>query len=207
MNIVKNYNNLQPKQKKRVEVYCKIAFNGLKSNIDEWNSNKDCKDHVRAITHSFYNTVHSLSIPSGLISENAVKKKNEEPEWALTKDHCYSPQFVGRMIMDNADLYFSNYELYRQLFLTACTTIIITPEENRALSFLTSNRNNEFVIKAHTDVKYKRENIKLLKKESGPKWYTKPMDSVDNYIQTPVELLEYETQFLVEDEKSYGITE
>ena len=202
-----NFSKLQPDQKERVETYGRIAFNALKANVGEWFANRNCKNTVRATTHSFYNTVHSLSIPSGLISVNAVKKKNKEPEWALTKDHCYSPQFVGRMIMDNSDLYFSNYELYRQLFLTACTTIIITPEENRALSFLTSNRNNEFVIKAHTDVKYKKQNIQLLRRALGPKWYTKPMDSVDNYIETPVELLEYETQFLVEEENSYGTIE
>jgi len=192
-----NFSKLQPKQKYRVETYCKIAFNGLKANVDEWFTNRNCKDTVRAITHSFYNTVHSLSVPSGLVSVEAVKKKREEPEWALCKDHCYSPQFIGRMIMDNSDKYLNDYELYRKLFITACTTIIVTPEENRSLSFLTSNRNNDFKIYAHTDKKYQHLNIELVEKSQGLKWYMKDMKPASNYIETPQELIEYETQFLI----------
>ena len=94
-----NFSKLQPKQKYRVETYCRIAFNSLKANVDEWFMHRNCKDTVRAITHSFYNTVHSLSVPSGLISVEAVQKKQQEPEWALCKDHCYSPQFIGRMMI------------------------------------------------------------------------------------------------------------
>ena len=192
-----NFSKLQPKQKYRVETYCRIAFNALKANVDEWFSKRNCKDTTRAITHSFYNTVHSLSIPSGLISVQAVEKKRQEPEWALCKDHCYSPQFVGRMIMDNSDKYLNDYDLYRELFIMACTTIIVTPEENRSLSFLTSNRNNEFKIYAHTDQKYQHLNIQLLEKAEGLKWYNKDMKPASNYIETPTELIEYETQFLI----------
>jgi hypothetical protein len=192
-----NFSKLQPKQKYRVETYCRIAFNGLKANVDEWFTNRNCKDTVRAITHSFYNTVHSLSVPSGLISVKAVEKKKQEPEWALCKDHCYSPQFIGRMIMDNSDKYLNDYDLYRELFIMACTTIIVTPEENRSLSFLTSNRDNDFKIYAHTDKKYQHLNIHLLEKTNGSKWYMKDMKPASNYIETPKELIEYETQFLV----------
>jgi hypothetical protein len=192
-----NFSKLQSKQKYRVETYCRIAFNSLKANVDEWFINRNCKDTVRAITHSFYNTVHSLSVPSGLISVEAVKKKKLEPEWALCKDHCYSPQFIGRMIMDNSDKYLNDYDLYRKLFVMACTTIIVIPEENRSLSFLTSNRNNEFKIYAHTDKKYQHLNIKLLEKANGSEWYVKDMKPASNYIETPKELIEYETQFLV----------
>lgn len=78
-----NFSKLQSKQKYRVEKYCKIAFNCLKANVDEWFTNRNCKDTVRAITHSFYNTVHSLSVPSGLISVEAVKKKEKNPN-----GHC-----------------------------------------------------------------------------------------------------------------------
>ena len=192
-----NFSKLQAKQKYRVETYCRIAFNSLKANVDEWFMRRNCKDTVRAITHSFYNTVHSLSVPSGLISVEAVEKKKQEPEWALCKDHCYSPQFIGRMIMDNSDKYLNNYDLYRKLFIMACTTIIVTPEENRSLSFLTSNRDNDFKIYAHTDRKYQHLNIQLLEKAQGAKWYMKHMKSSSNYIETPKELIEYETQFLV----------
>ena len=47
------------------------------------------------------------------------------------------------MIMDNSDKYLNDYDLYKKLFIMACTTIIITPEQNRSLSFLTSNRDND----------------------------------------------------------------
>jgi hypothetical protein len=192
-----NFQKLQSKQKHRVETYCKIAFNHLKADVDEWFAYRNCKDTVRAVTHSFYNTVHSLSIPSGLISIEAVEKKKLEPEWALCKDHCYSPQFIGRMIMDNSDKYLNDYDLYKKMFIMACTTIIITPEQNRSLSFLTSNRDNDFKIYAHTDKKYQHLNIQLVKKMDGTRWYEKDAQPASNYIETPKELLEYETQFLV----------
>mgnify|MGYP000154871646 CR=1 FL=1 len=192
-----NFSKLKPDQKERVETYGRIAFNALKANVGEWFANRNCKNTVRATTHSFYNTVHSLSIPSGLISVEAVEKKKREPEWALCKDHCYSPQFVGRMIMDNSDKYLNNYNLYRELFIMACTTIIVTPEENRRLSLLTSNRNNDFKIYSHTDQKYRHLNIQLLEKAEGLKWYNKDMKPASNYIETPSELIEYETQFLI----------
>lgn len=192
-----NYQKLQSKQKYRVETYCRIAFNNLKANVHEWFIHRRCKDSVRAITHSFYNTVHSLSVPSGLISIEAVEKKKIDHSWALCKDHCYSPQFIGRMIMDNSDKYLNDYDLYRKLFIMSCTTIIITPEQNRSLSFLTSNRDNDFKIYEHTDKKYQHLNIQLVEKMNGNKWYEKDMKPVSNYIETPKELLEYETQFLV----------
>lgn len=192
-----NFQKLQSKQKYRVETYCRIAFNNLKANVHEWFDYRGCKDTVRVVTHAFYNTVHSLSVPSGLISVEAVEKKKIEPEWSLCKDHCYSPQFIGRMIMDNSDKYLNDYDLYRKLFIMACTTIIVTPEQNRSLSFLTSNKGNDFKIYAHTDKKYQHLNIQLVEKMNGTKWYEKDMKPANNYIETPKELLEYETQFLV----------
>ena len=192
-----NFSKLQSKQKERIEEYCDYQFVTMKANVKRWFAKRNNKDRVRSITHGFYNTVHSLSVPSGLISFEAVNKKRQEPEWALCKDHCYSPQFIGRMIMDNSDKYLNDYDLYRQLFIMACTTIIVTPEENRSLSFLTSNRDNDFKIYAHTDKKYQHLNIQLLEKAEGTKWYMKDMKPASNYIDVPKELLEYETQFLV----------
>jgi hypothetical protein len=169
----------------------------MKANVERWFAKRNDKDRVRSITHGFYNTVHSLSVPSGLISVEAVNKKKQEPEWALCKDHCYSPQFIGRMIMDNSDKYLNDYNLYRKLFIMTCTTIIVTPEENRRLSLLTCNRNNDFKIYAHTDKKYEHLNIQLVEKAEGVKWYMKDMKPSSNYIETPNEILEYEKQFLV----------
>jgi hypothetical protein len=79
----------------------------------------------------------------------------------------------------------------------SCTTIIITPEQNRSLSLLTCNRDNDFKIYAHTNEKYQHLNIQLVKKMNGARWYEKNVQPESNYIETPKELLEYETQFLV----------
>jgi hypothetical protein len=192
-----DFSKLQTKQKERIEEYCNYQFVTMKANVERWFAKRNDKDRVRSITHGFYNTVHSLSVPSGLISVEAVNKKKQEPEWALCKDHCYSPQFIGRMIMDNSDKYLNDYNLYRKLFIMTCTTIIVTPEENRRLSLLTCNRNNDFKIYAHTDKKYEHLNIQLVEKAEGVKWYMKDMKPSSNYIETPNEILEYEKQFLV----------
>ena len=80
-----NFSKLQPKQKYRVETYCRIAFNSLKANVNEWFTSRNCKDTVRAITHSFYNTVHSLSVPSGLISVKADKRNNKNQNGLFVK--------------------------------------------------------------------------------------------------------------------------
>ena len=79
----------------------------------------------------------------------------------------------------------------------SCKTIIVTPEEKRSISLWTAKRNNEFKIYAHTDQKYEHLNIQLLEKAEGSKWYNKDMKPASNYIETPTELIEYETQFLI----------
>ena len=56
---------------------------------------------------------------------------------------------------------------------------------------------NDFKIYAHTDKKYQHLNIELLEKVEGLRWYMKDMKPASNYIETPKELIEYETQFLL----------
>ena len=198
----------------KINVYARYAYKCLRANLDDWIEFRNCPDTQRSITHGFYNSVHSLTIPSGLISRKALDKKLETIEegikWEPCKDHCYSPQFVSRMILDNADLYLShpwsstdeilpNQQKFIEIFLTCCTTIQVTPEENQELSNLTkNNRGKEYSIKIPTDKKYQHLNIELLKRHEGNGWYNKPTDPVSNYIQTPQELLDYEKQFLTE---------
>lgn len=182
----------------RIEIYCQIAFNCLKANLYLWKLYPNDKDVLRGVTRPYYDLVHSLSIPSGFITIKALEEKRNDSKWILCKDHCYSPQFIARMIMDNPEIYLEDYEKFKKLFYIACTTIDITPEENRALSLLTSNRGNGYKIYVPTDKKYQHLNIQLVKRNYGPKWSFKPADSVSNYIQTPQELLDYEKQFLVE---------
>ena len=192
-----NFQNLHYKQKYRVETYCRIAFNNLKVNMDEWFIHRGCKDTVRAITHSFYNTVHSLSVPSGLISVEAVEKKKINPQWALCKDHCYSPQFIGRMIMDNPDKYLKNYSNFESIFWDSCKTILVTQEENLSLAALTDNDGDDYKIYVPTNKKYNHLDINLhFRPNKSGRWSeTVPLDT--NIIDTPKDLLEYERQYIV----------
>jgi hypothetical protein len=137
-------------------------------------------------------------MPSGYITENALLEKRSNPKWTICKDHCYSPQFIARMIMDNPDIYLTDYDKFKEIFLIACTTIDITSDENRRLSLLTSNKAGDFKIYVPTDKKYQHLDIRLLRRNYGRNWYNTPTDYVSNYIETPQEILDYEKQFLVE---------
>jgi hypothetical protein len=189
---------MRPTTEYRIETYCLIAYNAMRSNLYLWKSKPNDKDVLRGVTRPYYDLVHSLSIPSGYITVNALQEKQNDSQWILCKDHCYSPQFIGRMIMDHSEIYLEDYERFRQLFYKSCTTIDITPEENRKLSLLTSNQNGYYKILVPTDKKYQHLNIQLVKRNYGRNWYHKPTDPVSNYIETPEELLHYEKQFLIE---------
>jgi hypothetical protein len=182
----------------RLEVYCYRTYLDFKNLevLDFWNKNRTNTDAVRSITRPFYDLVHSLSVPSGFITERALEKKKEDPKWILCRDHCYSPQFIYQMLMDNHEIYVNNYDKYFNIFKTACTTIDILSEQNRSLSLLTSNHKGKYKVYVPTDKKYQYLDIKLVKRNYGRMWYKLPADSVSNYINTPQELLEYEKQFL-----------
>lgn len=183
----------------RLEVYCYRTFLDFKNQevLDLWKNNRKNTDVVRSITRPFYDLVHSLSVPSGFITEKALEKKKQDPKWILCRDHCYSPQFIYQMLMDNHEFYVNDYEKYFNIFKTACTTIDILSEQNRSLSLLTSNHKGKYKVYVPTDKKYQYLGIKLVKRNYGRMWYKLPADSVDNYIHTPKELLDYETKFLV----------
>lgn len=183
----------------RLEVYCYRTFLDFKNLevLDFWRNNRNNTDVVRSVTRPFYDLVHSLSVPSGFITERALEKKRKDPTWVLCRDHCYSPQFIYQMLMDNHEFYISDYTKYFEIFKTACTTIDILSEQNKSLSLLTSNRKGKYKVYVPTDKKYQYLDIKLVKRNYGRMWYKMPADVVDNYISTPKELLEYEKQFLV----------
>ena len=59
---------------------------------------------MRIITRQYYEGVFSCNYgDTGLISEDALNNSSERAD-----DHCFSPQFVGRFIMDNADVYLTD---------------------------------------------------------------------------------------------------
>lgn len=189
---------MKPTTQYRIDTYCLIAFNTLKANLDLWRSKPNDKNVLRGVTRPYYDLVHALSISSGYITHTALKKKREKHKWHVCKDHCYSPQFVARMIMDRAEIYLNDYDKFKKLFYIACTTIEITSEENKKLSLLTSNLNGDFKIRVPTDKKYEHLGIQLVERHEGTGWYHKSADFVSNYIETPQELLNYEKQFLTE---------
>jgi len=174
-------------KKKEWEAYCETAFNSLVANAKNWGK----EGHYRPITRQFYMSVFDCAgvNHTGLISESALHDKSQR-----TNDHCLSPQFIGRMVMDNQEKFLTDYEAFKNLFWLACSTITVTKKENKLLSQLTENNGYTYKVHVPTNLKYNHLGIKLLSKV-GLKWdQSIPLKS--NIINVPEELLEYETQFL-----------
>ena len=112
------------KIKKDWKAYCKTSFNALSANIENWG----IPEFYRPITRIYYINVFDcgLSNFSGLISENALTNKVNGKK--VVHDHCLSPQFIGRMIMDNPDKYLKNYSDFESIFWESCKTIFVTQE-------------------------------------------------------------------------------
>ena len=179
---------------KNWKAYCQTTFNSLVANVDNWGD----PDFFRPITRLFYIGVFDCAQVNhlGLISEQA--KDNPKKR---THDHCLSPQFIGRMIMDNPDKYLSDYDVFENLFWLSCSTITVTKDENKQLSMLTENNGTDYIVHVPTNLKYQHLGIKLYQK-NGPRW----IDAVeydDNIIPAPVDLLEYEKRFLVSNQTSF----
>ena len=172
---------------KNWKAYCETAFNALNSNVDNWGN----PDFFRPITRSFYEQVFSSGYNhTGLISEDAMNNPSKR-----TQDHCFSPQFICRMIMDNSETYLSDYDIFENLFYLAKTTICITKKQNKQLSSLTENDGIDYKVHVPTNLKYKHLGIKLYKKNG--KYWKNAVEYNDNIIPAPSDLLEYEKRFLV----------
>ena len=175
---------------KNWKAYCRTTFDSLRANIDNWGD----PDFFRPITRIFYIGVFDCAQVNhmGLISEAALNNPKER-----THDHCLSPQFIGRMVMDNPETYLEDYETFEWLFWLACSTITVTKDENKRLSLLTDNDGTDYKVYVPTNMKYKHLDIKLYKK-SGSRW----KDAIryyDNEIPAPKDLLEYDRKFLVNE--------
>ena len=169
-------------------VYCRTAFNALRANAELWND----PDYFRPITRIYYDLVFCSGYNhTGLISEAALNDSNER-----TNDHCLSPQFIARMIMDNPDLYLSDYTVFENLFNLARTTVCVTKSENKQLSLLTDNDGVDYKVYVPTNNKYGHLGIKLYEKV-GQQW--KNAVEYDGNVGdlAPQDLLNYEEQFLV----------
>jgi galactose-1-phosphate uridylyltransferase len=101
------------------------------------------------------------------------------------------------MILDNPDIYLSDYEKFKEVYYYSCRTIVVTQEENDALSKLTVNDGNTYKVLVPTNLKYNHLGIKLyMRPDSTNKW--KLAEEIEtNILDVPQELLNYEKDFLV----------
>jgi len=173
---------------KNWKAYCQTTFNSLGANVDNWGN----PDFFRPITRLYYIGVFDCGQVNhlGLISEDAINYPKER-----TFDHCLSPQFIGRMIMDNPDKYLSDYDIFENLFWLSCSTITVTKNENKRLSMLTENDGVDYRVYIPTNLKYRHLRIKLYQK-NGTRW-SDAIECDDNIIPAPSDLLEYEKKFLI----------
>lgn len=196
MNIATSINQIMinmKRTKKNWKAYCETSFNALKSNLDNWGK----PEFYRPITRIYYINVFDcgLSNFTGLVSENALFNKLNGKK--VVHDHCLSPQFIGRMILDNPDKYLRNYSEFEDIFWKSCQTIMVTQDENFALAGLTENNGSDYTVHVPTNNKYNHLGINLFfrPKKNGRWSETVALDT--NLIDTPVDLLEYEKKFLI----------
>lgn len=177
------------------KAYCETTYNSLRSNIHNWKN----PEFVRPITRIYYIGVFDCGTPNptGFISESAYQNKLSGKK--TVHDHYLSPQFICRMILDNPEKYLNNFNVFQSLFWKSCSTIVVTAEENIQLSFLTSNDDSGYQVKVPTNQKYDYLGIKLLQRENGKKLW-KNCHPTSNKPDFPWELLEYESQFLIESQ-------
>jgi len=175
----------------RWTTYSKFAFNALRSNIDLYPDDSNAK---RAAGRIFYDLIFSSgTVKTGLISKEAMKLKKP------CEDHYLSPQFVCRMICESPELYLEDYLIFENLFFQCRRTIMVTSQQNTALSKLTKNNRGNFQVFVPTNLKYEHLGIKLFERQ-GRLWSDSvELDSsvLDHYV--PSDLLEFEKQFLVNE--------
>ena len=138
---------------------------------------------------------------TGFISQTAYNNKLEGKKTVY--DHYLSPQFIGRMILDNPDKYLSDFNVFRDLFWKSCGTVVVTAEENIKLSKLTENNDNYYKVFVPTDKKYEHVGIKLLSRpDKKQKW--KGVDVIESSttdLYFPDDLIDYEKVYLVVGQK------
>ena len=92
----------------REECYIRTCFYALKSLLWMWR-HPMFPHSVRTLPRIFYGMVHSYKsagIPTGLTSD--LYAHNDD----MTDDHKNSPQTVGEFVLDKANLFLNDYELF-----------------------------------------------------------------------------------------------
>lgn len=162
----------------------KSAFIAMSSLLESWKNNDPdlCR---RLPTRIFYEAVGNTK--TGYKSQNATNNPS-----MTTDDHFAMPQWIGRFIMDNGDVYLSDFEKFKKICIFASQTIKVTKEENKKLSLQTPiikeiDGINTFIEISMKD-KYHKAGILLWCDKDG---------YVDEFpIDIPQEILDYEEQFL-----------
>ena len=150
--------------KKNSFSYSEGSYLSLKATMHKWGD----PNWTRFLTRIFYNSMFGAGTnPTGFISESALQNKLNKEK--TCQDHYLSPQFMGRMILDNQEKYLCDLETYTKIFNIACSTVEVTVEENSILRQYTSNKDNDYKVFVPTDQKYERAGIKLCKRPEGKK--------------------------------------
>ena len=119
--------------KKNSYSYCEGSYLSLKATMHKWGD----PNWTRFLTRIFYNSMFGAGTnPTGFISDSALQNKLNKEK--TCQDHYLSPQFMGRMILDNQEKYLSDLETYTNIFNIACSTVEVTVEENSILRQYTS---------------------------------------------------------------------
>ncbi len=183
----------QMKNSNRWQQYCETAFNSLRANVHNWGK----PEFSRPITRIYYIGVFDCGTPNhtGFISEAAYHNKLVGGK--TVHDHYLSPQFVGRMILDNPDTYLQDFDVFRDIFWKSCATVVVTAEENIQLSLLTTNDGNDYTVSVPTDEKYASIGISLYRRPDGEQRWKNAQPATGNGLYFPEHLIQYEKEFLV----------
>lgn len=188
-------------------------FKNLRDGIHsgDWFLDKDWK---RTYCREFYQTCFSdtPNIPTHLMSKRAMNKlllKGGSFD-VLTEDHFQSPQFATNVIMFFPEKYLFGkdaWENFCKFVDLMRRTIWVTPDENKALSKLTSNtKENGTRIICKASHKYEHLNIQLVKRKNTSirtskdkkSWFD--VETVSNvFTDIPSDYVEVEEQFLLKD--------
>jgi hypothetical protein len=196
MNPKINFENLDSEKQDRIVFYAKVVYTDLKAQTENWKKYRNNRHVVRGITHGNYDRIHTLSIPTGLVSKSVIEEKKKDSKFIPTKDHCYRPQFMMQMFMDKPDIFLSDFNVFLDYIIIAATTILITPEENEKLKNFTRNKKGQISIKVPTDRIYQEAEIELFDIKGKRKWWETDLQKVNNYLITPKPYLLYEEAFL-----------
>jgi hypothetical protein len=160
------------------------AFKAMGSLLTAWKENAEWLDR-RFPTRMFYEAVGKTV--TGYVSKAAL----DNPK-STTHDHFAIPQWIGRFIMDNGDVYLNDFDKFKEIASFAAQTIKVTKEENKKLSLQTSEISKidgvEVFIQTSITDKYNEAGILL--------WDDKKGYLTEFPITIPQEILDYEAQFL-----------